>query len=130
MIKNTLFHIGVTSMLLASLTGCAAILSGSTTQVRLDSDPPGAKVYDNGSLVGTTPTEVNVIKKKDHTFEFRKTGYISMTRVDGASAGAGWIICDVLLTGLIGVVVDAATESWNGLDYNFIKVALEASTGN
>lgn len=98
--------------------------------VRLDSDPPGAKVFDDGSLVGTTPTMALVTKKKDHIFEFRKDGYSSITRLDASRAGAGWIVCDIFLTGLIGVVVDAATGSWNGLDDEYVKVALEATKAN
>jgi hypothetical protein len=129
--SNRLLHFVIVSIVLGSLAGCAAILGGgSTTSVKFDSDPPGAKVYDDGSMIGVTPTQATVSKKKDHTFEFRKEGYSSMTRVVSSSAGAGWIVCDIFLTGLVGVVIDAATGSWNGLDNDFVKVALEATKAN
>ncbi len=43
---------------------------------------------------------------------------------NGSSQTTGIIILDVLFTGLIGVVVDAATGSWNGLSPESATVAL------
>jgi len=111
-------------------TGCAAILSSSTASVKFDSDPHGAKVYDNGTLLGTTPTEAKITKRKDHAVEFRLAGYESATKMLTSSAGGGWIVLDLLLGGIIGLVVDAASGAWNDLDNDYVKVLLEPKSGN
>lgn len=41
------------------------------------------------------------------------------------SVGAGWIILDIL-SGLIGVIVDAATGNWNEFDIQHYKANLES----
>ena len=108
------------------MTGCAAILSGGNQRsVRCDSDPTGAKVYVNGSYIGTTPTAAQVDKRKDQTFEFRLDGYNNSTAMITSSVGAGWIVCDILLGGIIGIAIDAATGSWMNLDQDFVHVMMD-----
>lgn len=111
--------------MLATLSSCAAILNGSKSEVSFDSDPRGAKVYDNGNLLGKTPISGELTKKKEHSIEFRLDGYDTKTQIISSSLGAGWLILDILLTGIIGIAIDAATQSWNGLDQDRVKVVLE-----
>jgi hypothetical protein len=108
------------------LAGCATILKGSQEKVTLDSDPRGAKVYLNGNPIGHTPTELQVSSKDTVTFEFRQDGFETRTVTIGHSAGAGWIVLDVLLPfWLINIVVDAVTGDWFYLDQNHVMVTLE-----
>ena len=107
------------------LASCGTIFNGSHAIVKLDSDPQGARVYDNGSPIGKTPLDANLEKKKDHVIEFRLEGYESITKMISSSAGAGIVILDILLGGLVAVIIDAATHGWNYLDEDYMKVALE-----
>ena len=106
------------------LASCGTLFNGSHSTVKFDSDPQGAKVYDNGSPIGKTPLEASLVKKIDHNIEFRLEGYESITKMLSSSAGAGFVILDILLGGLIGVVIDAITHDWNGLDAEYVKVAM------
>jgi len=105
--------------------GCAAILKGSSDNVDFSSDPSGAKVYVNGVLRGTTPLKLKLESKGTYTIEFKKEGYGTSTYTITNHVGAGWIVLDVLLTGFIGVIVDAATGAWYELDSKYVNAVLE-----
>ncbi len=108
-----------------SMYGCAAILGGGNmTTVNCNSDPEGAKVYANGNFIGTTPAAAHVDKRRDQLFEFKLDGYETATQMVTTSAGAGWIVCDVIF-GLLPVAVDAATSAWLNLDRDYVSVTLE-----
>ncbi|MFI5263894.1 MAG: PEGA domain-containing protein [Candidatus Kapaibacterium sp.] len=119
----------ITSLLLLVLfvcfESCAAILSSDHAKLNVDSDPQGARIIVNGEAMGKTPAQLSLDKKKDQTIIFRLDGYENRTAVVASSAGVGWIICDILLGGLIGIVIDAATKSWDVLEKDSIKVTLE-----
>jgi len=105
--------------------GCATIFKGSTDTVSYSSDPSGAKVYVNGSLMGTTPFQLELKSNQSYTIEFRKEGYQNKTVILNNSVGGGWIVLDVIF-GLIPVIVDAATGNWYSLDQKHVNAALEA----
>jgi len=108
------------------ITSCATILSGGNqATLRVSSDPSDAKVYLDGMPDGHTPLDLSVDKRKPHTVEVRKDGYQSVSRTVISNLGAGWLIADIFLGGLIGIIVDAATGSWNALDQDHIGFSLE-----
>lgn len=107
-----------------TFSSCATIFKGSTDDVNFSSDPTGAKVYVNGSLLGTTPLQLKLKSNKTYTIEFMKDGYETKTVILNNSVGAGWVILDIL-GGLIPVIIDAATGNWYELDQEHINAALE-----
>lgn len=110
--------------------GCATILGGgNSTELRATSEPAGAQVYANGSMVGKTPTTLIVDKRKDQHLEFKLDGYENKNVLVTSGVQGGWVVADIFLGGLIGVVVDAATGSWNGLDREHVNAALEKKEG-
>jgi hypothetical protein len=109
------------------LQGCAAILGSKSTNVAAVSDPPGAEVYLDGARVGVTPDTLAVESKKTHTIVLKKAGYKEDSCTLPSSVDGGWVILDVLLSGLIGVIVDAATNEWNELTKKSCKVVLTPS---
>ena len=113
--------IAVTAFVFSS---CATIFKGSTDDVSFSSDPSGAKVYVNGSLLGTTPIQLELKSKNSYTIEFKKEGYETKTVLLNNSVGAGWIILDIL-GGLFPVIIDAATGNWYELDQEHVNAALE-----
>jgi hypothetical protein len=54
----------------AALSGCAAYQN-----VGVESDPPGAQIYLDGKLVGTTPKQVRVSRERDHMVYLKREGY-------------------------------------------------------
>jgi hypothetical protein len=97
---------------LAGLSGCATIVSGSAQKVTVDTDPPGAAcVFRRGGsvigMVSPTPGTLSVDKSRDD-IEVRctKQGYLDNVGVVG-SRFQGMTFGNVLFGGLIGVIVDA-----------------------
>lgn len=88
------------------------------------SDPSGAKVYVNGTLLGTTPVQLELKSKNSYTIEFKKEGYETRIVLLNNSVGAGWIVLDVL-GGLIPIIIDAATGNWYTLDQEHVNAVLE-----
>jgi hypothetical protein len=121
--KTGLFLISV-AIIAFVLSGCAALFKGSTAPVNFSSDPGGAKVYVNGSLLGTTPFELELKSNKTYKLEFKKDGFETRTVMLNNSVGAGWIVLDVL-GGLLPVIIDAATGNWYNLDQENVNAVLE-----
>lgn len=59
--------------LLAS--GCATVVTGTTAPVRLNSEPPGARMYVDGEFRGNGPVEVELSRAKDHRITAKQPGY-------------------------------------------------------
>ena len=106
------------------VSNCATLFKGTTEEVNLTSEPLKAEVFVNGQSRGATPIALKLESKKTYSIEFRKEGYKSRTYNIANHVGAGWIILDVL-TGLVGVIVDAATGAWYSLDQKNVNAVLE-----
>jgi len=114
------------SIFLLNFTGCATVFGGGNYKsVHFNSEPTGAKVLADGALLGVTPCDNNLKDTKSHHLTFKKDGYLDSSYYLGNSVGAGWVIADLLLGGLIGLIIDAATGSWYGLDETEIQVELQ-----
>lgn len=112
------------------LTSCAAILRSSHDMVTFTSEPPGAKVYVDSLPLGITPTQLSLLARKDHRIEFRKEGDETKSTTLSSSVGPGWVALDVILAGIIGIIVDAATNSWSGLDEDHLHLLLDKRPDN
>lgn len=112
-------HAAVVALTLAS-TGCATIINGSRQTVDFSSQPTGAKVYINGQEYGNTPTSVKlkrnanmpgqVAGQKQYDVKIELEGYHPY-ELKVKREFNGWFIGNILIGGLIGVIVDAATGS-------------------
>ncbi|MBM4159415.1 MAG: PEGA domain-containing protein [Ignavibacteria bacterium] len=105
-------------------SGCATIFVGGKEDINLSSEPSGAKILVNGQNEGKTPAIITLKRGKEYIIEFVKEGYESKTFRATYGIGAGWLILDIL-SGLIGVVIDAATGNWFGFDHTTYKANLE-----
>lgn len=107
------------TVLTASLTlvaaGCAAIFSSGPDPVDFRSDPAGADVIVNGQKLGETPVTLQLEPSKSYTVTFHRDGYQDVTTSLTTHVQAGWVVLDIM-TGLIGVAVDAATGEWKAFD--------------
>jgi hypothetical protein len=113
---------------LSSLQGCAAVLGSKTALVPAVSEPPGADVYLDGARLGTTPVKVRLLHKKSHTLIFKKAGYQDASCTLVSSTQAGWVIFDVL-TGLVPIIIDAATGEWSQISDKNCSVTMPALVG-
>jgi len=116
----------MTALLL--LSGCATVIKGTTQTMPISSDPDGADVVVNNLVVGTTPTEVELQRKRDHQITIRKEGYAPATvPVLKSVGGAVW--GNILAGGIIGWGVDAASGAQYNLKPETIFVRLRPLQG-
>lgn len=111
------------AVILVLLSGCATIVKGTSQVVSLDTPgAPGAKCVLTSSAFGTrevsTPVSINLPKGSDNiTVRCEKRCYepgigVISSNVEGMTAG------NVLLGGVIGLGVDAATGAMNKYNTN------------
>lgn len=120
--------VGAGLMVIAVLMGtfgCGTILNDKNPPLTVTSTPDGADVHIDGSYAGRTPLTTDVSIKREHTVTATKEGYQDNTKIVGNHAGALWIVLDILLTGLIGLVVDAITGDWQELDRESVHLDLK-----
>ncbi len=85
---------------------------------------PDAVSIDVGGFSYTSPTTLELERKNDYILKFSKDGYESAQIQITKHLSGSYLVLDVLFTGLIGVVVDAATGAWNKLRPEAVMVSL------
>jgi len=96
------------------LSGCATVINGTSQDFSINTDPGGARARLSTGTECTTPCEVSLKRRHDVRIDITKEGYepayvLVQSRTGGAIAG------NVLLGGLVGGVVDAASGATNFL---------------
>jgi len=61
--------------LAALLWASGALACAHYQNVGVETDPPGAQIYLDGHLVGTTPTQLEVSRDKAHMVYLKREGY-------------------------------------------------------
>lgn len=110
----------IAAVAIASLcASCATITRGTTEQIQIVSDPPGAEARTSMGFVCVTPCTLQAGRKDEFTVTVSKPGYEPVevavtTKVNpgGGAAFAG----NVLVGGLVGMAADASTGA--GLDHS------------
>jgi hypothetical protein len=111
--------------LTASLPGCGVIFGGTRQAVQVTSAPDGAKVTTQPPTTEyATPTSLSLERKNNYTLTFAKEGYKPATAEVQKSMRTGILVLDILFTGLLGVIVDAATGGWYRLGPENVTVSL------
>jgi hypothetical protein len=109
------------------LSGCATITRGTTEVLVVETTPSGADVDISNGLRCRTPCALEVKRKSNLVLDITKDGYESM-RVnvlsEVAGAGAAGMAGNVVLGGLIGAGVDAATGATKRLTPNPVRITL------
>lgn len=104
-------------------TGCAAISQGTKQTIPVQTSPNAVSVGVSG-MSYTTPTTLELERKNEYVLSFSKEGYESaQVRITKHLSG-GYLVADILLTGLLGVVIDAATGAWYNLKPETVTVSL------
>ncbi len=112
-------------------SACATVVSGTTQEVFIESDPTGAeckvdRLGANLGVVRPTPGRVNVSRSKDTMIiTCVSEGHEPSSEVV-ASSFTGATVGNVLLGGIVGIVVDASTGANNKYPER-IKVVLTPS---
>lgn len=97
-----------------SLAGCATVTRGTTNQMQIVSEPSGATARTSMGHQCVTPCTVQVGRKDEFSVVFTHPGYEEQSvnvRTQLAGAGAAGFAGNVLVGGIVGMGVDAATGS-------------------
>ncbi len=111
--------LGCAAMLLG---GCATVIHGTTQEVRIESNPPGADVAIDQSQHIITPATVRLARGSSHVLLFHKPGYEDSTQ-NLNSTPSGWILGNLIAGGVIGIAVDASDGAGRKLS-DAVNVAL------
>ena len=122
MVSRTVSLIALAFASLAA-SSCATLFASKSTMAPLSSDPPGAEVFVDGHRVGQTPMTYELTHRREHVITFRKAGYKEASCAIARSVGAVWVVLDVV-AGLVPVIIDAATGSWDNTRPNACNVNL------
>lgn len=120
--------LGLTMLVMGS--GCATITRGTTEAWVVESEPAGAQVRLSTGQTCTTPCTLELKRKNNFGVEIEKEGFdrVSTQVVSSNSrGGAVGMAGNVLIGGLIGVGVDAASGATKELRPNPLVVKLVAS---
>ena len=77
------------------ICSCLLLFQGTTEEITVTSDPPGATVTLNSGETRVTPFTITVPRKQDLQLHFSKTGYQSADLVDGSQVEPA-VIVDVM----------------------------------
>jgi hypothetical protein len=116
------------AVVLAQLTGCATITRGTSQAWSVQTEPEGAVAMLSTGQECTTPCTLKLKRKSDFSVTVSKDGYSELvTQVVSqiAAAGAAGMAGNVLVGGIIGVGVDAASGATKELKPNPLVVTLE-----
>jgi hypothetical protein len=124
--------LGVLGVLISivGIAGCATILSGSSTDIQIDSAPSSAEVVIKSSsglimFEGTTPTTVKLSRKNEYQVTVSLSGYKMRTVAISHTGIQSTAFCN--LFSLVGWGVDYLTGAMNKLEPNMINVTLKTA---
>jgi len=113
------------SLLPPLLGACGLIFGGTHQTISVQSSPEATKVTTTpptGEF--TTPTNLVLERKNDYSLTFQKEGYSPAHFQITHHMRGGILVLDILFTGLLGIIPDAATGAWNGLSPQTATVTL------
>lgn len=115
------------------LGGCASVTRGTTENISISSTPSGVEAVVSGMEIPTTcttPCSVVVKRNADISITFQKEGYepqiVPLSR-DIQTGGAAGFAGNLLLGGVIGMGVDAATGAATDHKPNPVIVTMQPS---
>jgi hypothetical protein len=112
-----------------SVSGCATVTRGTTDVLQINTTPSGAQVQtSNGMSCDSTPCALEMPRRTDVVVSITKAGCrpidVNVTHKTADTGGAA-VAGNILLGGVIGLGVDAATGASQELTPNPVAVALE-----
>ncbi|MFO0732267.1 MAG: PEGA domain-containing protein [Nitrospiraceae bacterium] len=111
------------------LAGCS-FFGGTSQQLKINSEPPGATVLVNGSQIGTTPLQYDAPRRGELRIDVQKPGYQTSSRATSrklSSVGFVDVIGGAMfLLPLLGLIAPGAWEQ----DPSIFNLSLEPEIGS
>ena len=116
-------RISIICLALSLTFGCATLIRGPTQAVAISSEPTGADILVDGSLVGMTPSNIDLARGQDHLITFEKDGYHTRNIPIIRSIGRA-VFGNLLYGGFLGWGVDATSGAQYNLNPETLVVQL------
>jgi hypothetical protein len=111
-------------------SGCATMYYGTSDEVKIITDPPGAQVIIGPHRV-TTPAKIDLDKSFSYIAQIRMEGYqpenIAIVSKRNVGSGGYWgdLIWSFFLIGIPFFIIDGATDSDRTFSREEVRVTLE-----
>jgi hypothetical protein len=102
------------------LSSCLLLFQGTTENITVTSDPPGAMVTLNNGETRTTPFTITVPRNQDLQLHFSKVGYQSADLVDGSQ------VEPAIVVDLFPLMIPWAVDAGAGAGYAHQQTSLNA----
>jgi hypothetical protein len=100
---------------------CALLFQGTTEEINVASDPPGATVTLNSGETKVTPFSMTSPRNKDLQFHFSKSGYQSADLSDNSKIEPGFLMVDA-----IPLLVPWAIDEAEGAGFTHQQISVVA----
>ncbi|QQE12753.1 PEGA domain-containing protein [Planctomycetota bacterium] len=107
-------------------TGCATIMSGTSQEVLISTEPSGATVVLN-DMTMETPAKFTLKRSETYVAEISKPGYHT-TQVKLEKSMNGWIFGNIVFGGIPGLVVDYISGGANNISPGDAHINLVSTT--
>ena len=105
----------------AGISSCALLTQGTTEEINVSSEPPGATVTLNSGETKVTPFSIVVPREQDLQFHFSKPGYQSADVSDNSKVEAGYMAADI-----IPLMLPWAIDASNGAGFAHQQTSVTA----
>lgn len=111
---------------LSFLNSCALIFKPTKEEVKVATDPPGARMIVNGDTIGKTPATLYLKPDKPYNIEFFKAGYADTIEVVNNSWDYFWLILDlpIFLGGSVYTGPSGMADMYNTLDTDTVGIKM------
>lgn len=133
MIPKSFRRAALVAVAALAVQGCATITRGTTEAWTVESEPIGAEVTLSSGESCTTPCTLTKKRKDPFMVTVEKEGYETVrTQIQSqvAGAGAAGMAGNVLVGGIIGVGVDAASGATKELKPNPLVIKMVPLSGS
>jgi hypothetical protein len=108
---------------------CALIFQGTTEEISVASDPPGATVTLNDGETKVTPFSMTAPREKDLQLHFTKPGYQSADLADNSRVEGGLLLIFEVIPLMIPWSIDAAEGAGFAHQQTTVTAHLEPESG-
>lgn len=98
-------------LVLLSTSSCGTLLLQNEKDITLTTSPDAAEVWIQGVRMGITPMQIKLDNRSSHLITFRKEGHSDVSCQLNATVHGGIVVLGVI-TGLVPVIIDAATGGY------------------
>src|SRR5271163_2243745 len=109
-------------------SSCALLFQGTTEEINVASEPPGATVTLNDGGTKVTPFSITAPRQQDLQFHFNKPGYQSADVADNSKIEPGYMAAD-LFPFLLPWSIDAASGAGYDHQQTTVTAHLDPAVG-